>query len=146
MNFLQTAAILAATEFIDEGKLIAQAYLEIMAIYIKMRRCVDSNDLFTSLSTQLNFIYRYVFGNLRCIRFEFQSWAVEKISWVLGSVNLGVLLTKKDSSLTDLLQLRLFPGRLAVDFENVSETKSFEKNFGGIEYRYNKVVVTLVIS
>lgn len=124
------AEILAATEGIDEGKMIAQAYSEILGFDIKLRLCVDSKDLFTSLSTQRNSIDRSIRGDVGCIRFEFQTGAVDKISWIPGNLNLADPLTKKDSQLTDLLQLSLFSGKLAVDIEDSSESKSSEKNFG----------------
>ncbi len=124
------AEILAATEGIDEGKMIAQAYSELMAMEIKMQLCVDSKDLFTSLSTQRNSIDRSIRGDVSSIRFEFQTGAVEKISRVPGNVNLADPLTKKDSQLSDLLQLTLYKGRLCVDLDASSETKHSQKNFG----------------
>lgn len=124
------AEILAATEGIDERKMLSQAYSELMGLNIKMRLCVDSKDLFTSLSTQRNSVDRSIRGDVSCIRFEFQTGTVDTISWVPGNVTLADPLTKKDSQLTDLLQLSLFSGRLSVDLEKVSESKSSEKNFG----------------
>lgn len=124
------AEILAAGEGIDEGKVIAGAYSELLNMDIRVRLCVDSKDLFTSLSTQRNSIDRSIRGDVGCIRYEFQTHAVEKISWIPGKTNLADPLTKKDSSLTDTLQLTLFSGRLCIDFDSVSETKSSERNFG----------------
>lgn len=124
------AEILAATEGIDEGKTISSAYSELMCMDIKLRLCVDSKDLFTSLSTHRNSIDRSIRGDVSCIRFEFQTGAVDKISWVPGNVNLADPLTKKDSQLTDMLQLTLFSGKLCVDIDRVSETKCCEKNLG----------------
>lgn len=124
------AEILAAGEGIDEGKVIAAAYSELLDMDIRVRLCVDSKDLFTSLSTQRNSIDRAIRADVGCIRYEFQTGAVEKISWIPGNTNLADPLTKKDSSLTDTLRLTLFSGRLCMDFDAVSETKSSEKNFG----------------
>lgn len=49
------AEILAASEAIDEGKIITIAFKEILSIEIEFDICVDSKDLFTSLSTQRKF-------------------------------------------------------------------------------------------
>lgn len=45
------AEIMAATEGIDEGKMIAMAYSELLGFDVNMKLCVDLKDLFTSLST-----------------------------------------------------------------------------------------------
>ena len=124
------AEIFAAAEGIDEGKTIAKAYSELLDMEIKLRIAVDSKDLFTSLSTQRNSIDKSIRGDVSCIRFEFQTGAVDTISWIPGQANLADPLTKKDSCLTDALQLTLFTGRLRFNFEEIAETKSSEKNFG----------------
>jgi len=124
------AEILAAAEGIDEDKIIAQAYYELEDMDIRMRLCLDSKDLFTSLSTQRNSIDRSIRGDVSCIRFEFQTGNVERISWIPGKLNLADPLTKKDSPLTDMLQLSLFTGRLCLDLQDVAQTKSSEKNLG----------------
>lgn len=74
---------------------------EIFAIYIKLRIFVDSNDLFTSLSTQRLSIDRSIRGDVEPIRFEFQTSAVQNIGWVPAKINLTDVLTKKDSALND---------------------------------------------
>ena len=48
----------------------------------------------------------------------------------IRKVNLADPLTKKDSALATMLLLSLFNGRLCVDFEEVAETTSSDKNFG----------------
>lgn len=121
---------MAATKGNDEGKFIAQAYSEILNTDIKMRLCFDSKDLFTSLSTRRNSIDRSILSGVSCIRFEFHTGSVDKISWVPGNVCLEGPLTKNDSQITDLLHLSLFTGRFFVDIEKVSESNSSEKNFG----------------
>lgn len=124
------AEILAASEGIDEGKSVAAAYSEIMDMDIRVRLCVDSKDLFTSLSTQKNSIDSSIRGDVGCIRFEFRTGTVEKISWIPGKVNLADPLTKKDSVLTEPLQLTLFTGRLSLYLDTVAETKSAGSSFG----------------
>ena len=124
------AEILAATEGIDERKTIAKAYSELMDMDIKMQLCVDSKDLFTTMSTQRNSIKRSIRGDFSSIPFEFQTGNVHKISWVPSNVNLADPLTKKNSQITDLLQLTMFTAQLCVDLDQVAETKSYEKSFG----------------
>ena len=124
------ADILAAAEYIDEGNTISKAYSELLDMDMKVRLAVDSKDLFTSLSTQKNSIDNLIRGDVSCIRFEFQTGAVDQISWIPGRINLADPLTKKDSSITGALQLTLFTGRLCMDFEEQAETKSSQKNLG----------------
>lgn len=124
------AEILAASEGIDEGKTIAKAYSGILGMDIKLPLAVDSKDMFTSLSTQKSSIDKSLRGDVSCIRYDFQTGAVDEISWIPGHANLADPLTKKDSCLTDALQLTLFTGRLCFKFEDTAETKCSEKNFG----------------
>lgn len=124
------AEILAAFEGIDEGKTIAKAYTEVLDMEIKLRFALYYKDLFTSLSTQKKSIDKSIRGDVSCIRYEFQTGAVDKISWIPGQANLAEPLTKKDSSLTDAIQLNLFTGRLCFKFEDIAETKRSDKNFG----------------
>ena len=124
------AEIFAAAEGIYEGKTVAMAYSELLDVEIKIRVLVDSKDLFTSLSTQKNSIDKSIRGDVRCIRFEFQTGAVDEMSWIPGRINLADPMTKKDSCPTDALQFTLFSGRLCIDFEELAETKSSQKNFG----------------
>lgn len=56
--------ILPVSEGIDEGKCVAAAYSKIMDMDIKVSLCVDSEDLFTSLSTQRNSIDSSIRGNV----------------------------------------------------------------------------------
>lgn len=124
------AEIFAAGHGIDNGKAVAHAYSQILNMNIPVRLCVDSKDLFTSLSTQRNSIDRSIRGDVASIRYEFQVGNVRQISWIPGKLNLADVLTKKDSPLTDALQLTLFTGRLHIDLEGNTETKSADKNYG----------------
>lgn len=108
------AEIMAATEGIDEGKMVANAYSEIMDMVIRMRLCVNSKDLFTSVSSKRNSIDCSICGDVGCIQFEFKTGSVDQISWFPGEINLADALTKKDSQLADMLQLSLFLDRLCV--------------------------------
>lgn len=74
------AEIFAASERIDEEKTIAKAYSELLDMDIKLRLFVDSKDLFTSLSTQRSSIDKWIRGDVSCVRHEFQTGAVDRIS------------------------------------------------------------------
>ena len=124
------AEILASSEAIDEAKGIAHAYSEILNIDVRVHLCVDSKNLFTSLSTQRNSVDRSIRGDVACIRFEFQVGNLDQITWIPGKTNLADALTKRDSPLTDALQLTLFSGLLNISYEECAETKSAEKNYG----------------
>lgn len=122
------AEILAVAEGIDEGKMLAQAYSELFDIDINLQLCVDSKDLLSSLCTQRNAIDRSISGDVSCIWFEFQTGAIHKITWIPGEVNLADQLPKKDSVLSEAMQLAMFIGRLILKLEDISETKSFKNN------------------
>lgn len=49
---IPSAKILAASEAIDEGKMLKKAYSELLNVNVKLIVCVDSKDLFTSMTTQ----------------------------------------------------------------------------------------------
>lgn len=116
------AEILAASEAIDEGKVIYGTYSELLSMDISVELCVDSKDLFTSMSTQRNSIERSIRGDVSCIRFELQVGSVSDITWIPGKINLVDPLTKPDSPITDSLQLPLFNVRLNLDYEHASES------------------------
>lgn len=124
------AEILAAGEAIDEVKSIAHAYSELLDRHIDIHLCVDSKNLFSSRSTQRNSIDRSIRADVACIRYEFQVGNVDEITWIPGKLNLADVLTKKDSMLSEALQLTLYTGRLTLPFEDTLESKSFLKNLG----------------
>lgn len=103
---------LAADEGIEDAKVIASAYSELMDMDIGVRLFADSKDLFTSLPTQKNSIDRSIRDGFGSIRYEFQSGAVEEISWIPRSTILVDPPTKKVSSLTDVRQLTIFSSRI----------------------------------
>lgn len=124
------AKVFAAAEGIDEGKIVRNAYYELLDVHVKLFVCVDSEDLFSSISTQKNSVDKSIRGDVAGIRFEFEGITVDSVPEFPGSTNLADPLTKKDSSLTETLRLTLSTGRLCTDFDAVSETKFSLKNFG----------------
>lgn len=124
------AEIMATSECIDEVKVISHAYMELMNIEVRVQVCVDSKDLFTSLSTQRNSVDRSIRSDVACIRYEFQTGCIDAITWIPGKLNLADVLTKSDSPLTDALQLTLYTGRIQIDFGHQLETKQSKRNYG----------------
>lgn len=69
VKFIPVAEILAAAEAIGEWKSVAHFVQELLEIKIEIQLRVDSNDLFTILSTQIQSIDLSIRGNVACIRF-----------------------------------------------------------------------------
>ncbi len=127
---IPAAKILAASEGIDEGKLIKGVYKELFNTDVQLQICVDSKDLFNSMSTQRQSIDRSIRGDVACIRYEFQTGSVNEISWIPGKMNLADVLTKTDSPLSEALKLTMFNGKLCFNYSDVIETKSSERHYG----------------
>lgn len=100
---IPAAEVFAAAEGLDDGKVVCNAYNELLNVNVKLRLCVDSKDFFSSLSTQKLSIHKSIRGYVSSIRYEFQTGAVDKISWIPGTTNIADPLTKKDSCLTNAL-------------------------------------------
>lgn len=124
------AESLAAAEAIDEGEQLSKAFSENFRVEVKLLICVDSKELFTYLSTQILSLDKSIRCDVVCIRFEFETGEVDRIIWIPGKVNIADLLKKKDSPLSEVLQLTLTTGRICVDLESTMQTKSSEKIFG----------------
>lgn len=65
-----------------------------------------------------------------CIKNEFQTDAVHKISWIPGKINRADPLTESDSALSKIFLLCIQTGKLYVDIEEGAETNSAEKTLG----------------
>ena len=127
---MPAAEILAASEAIDEGKMIAKTVSQLLGIPIPLTILVDSKDLFTSMSTQRNSIDRSIRGDVGCIRFEFQTGNIQNITWIPGKTNIADVLNNTDSFLTEALNLTIGTGKLSIDYTTNSETKCSERNLG----------------
>lgn len=84
---------------------------------VELIRITDSKDLFSTLSTERNSIDKSIRADVNVIGFEFETKAVDKIICIPGRLNLADPCPKRDSSLSDMLQLLLFTGKLPIDFE-----------------------------
>jgi len=111
------AETLAAGEAIDNGQMLKDALSFVLGIKIHLTIVVDSKDLYTSLTTQRNSIDRSIRADVNIIRFEYEVGNVDEIVWIPGSTNLADPGTKPDSALSEALQLTLFEGRIAIDFD-----------------------------
>lgn len=77
---------------------------------------VGSKDLLTSLTTQLNNIYRSIRGDDNFMRFEFETYIVRHMICIRGTTNLADLGTKSNSPLTQTIQLQLYSGKIPMYF------------------------------
>ena len=112
------AEILAAGETIDEGKVLANAYRELLHMEIELLVALDSKDLFETLSTCRNSIDRSIRADVSVIRYEFETQKVNRMSWIPGKVNLADPVTKPNSPLVEALQLSFFTGELSTSFQD----------------------------
>lgn len=108
----------------------SNACSELVIVDVETQLCADSKDLFTSLSTQKNSIDGGIRGDFASIRFEFQVGNIDLITWIPGKADLADPSTKKDSALSEALQLTMYTGKLPFYFNEASETKSAGKHYG----------------
>lgn len=66
------AETLAASEAIDEGKVLKKAFSVLFGFTVPLIIVIDSKDLYTSLSTQRNSIDRSIRADVNIIRFDFE--------------------------------------------------------------------------
>lgn len=64
------------------------------------------------------------------IWFEFQTGTVHGISWIPRNINMDDVLTKVDSTTSDMCHLFLASGILQIDYKIQSESKSVKRIFG----------------
>lgn len=101
MKLVPAAETLATGKAIDEAKILANTYSELLDMHISIRLCVDSKNLFLSLSTQRNSINRSTRADVACICYEYQVGTMDKITGLPGKFNLADGLTKKYSVVSD---------------------------------------------
>lgn len=78
---MPTAKVLASAEAIDEAKIIAHTFQELLMSIVYILLSLDSKVPFTSLSTERNSIHRSVRDDVACIRFNFHFGNIYKITW-----------------------------------------------------------------
>lgn len=113
---IPAAELFAAAEGIDDGKVVCNTYNELLCVKVKLCICVDSKDLFSSLSAQKMSIDKSIRGDVSFIRYEFQTGAFSKTLWIPCTTNIVDLLT-------------MFTGKLTIDYSSVAETQTGYKNY-----------------
>ena len=119
-----SAEILAASIAVDEGMLLSAAFSVLLGTRIPVIVIVDSKDLFDSLTSCHIPEDRSIRADVQLIRYYFETKQIDKVVWVPGSANLADPLTKKDSPLSDALQLLLFQGSMPFDFDKMLHRNS----------------------
>ena len=95
-----SAETLAAGEAIDEGKILVKALQEVLSTEVRLSIGVDSEDLFSTLSTCLLASGRSIRADVSSTRFEFATKNVSSMIRVPGKINLADLGTNPYSHLT----------------------------------------------
>ena len=94
---------LAAGEAIDEGKVLVKDFEELLSTEVNLCTVVDSEDLFSTLSSCRVASDRFIRFDFSAIRFEFATKNLSSMIWVPGKINLADPGTKPDSLLTQTL-------------------------------------------
>lgn len=106
------AKILSTEEDIDESKMITHVYMKLLKLEVRVHVCVDSKNLSMYFSTHHNFPDLSIRSDIAWIKYGFQVGNVNEISGIAGKLYLADVLTKSGKSLNDMLQLKLFTGRI----------------------------------
>lgn len=99
------AKLLAASNSMDNWKVICKLATLLFRIAVEVTRFVDSKHLSRFLSTQSNSIERFILPIVDTIRFEYESGGVDEVLLLPWSSNLGHPETKTDSPSLTPLQL-----------------------------------------
>ena len=96
-----SAATIAASQAIDEVKLLKLALKVLLQTSIEFVLVVESKALFDSLTSCRDATDRSIRGDVSVIRFQFETRSDDKVIWINGSSNLSDKLKKP----TVLLQI-----------------------------------------
>ena len=129
VKYVAAAEIVAVGEAIDEGKMAKFALQDMLKIDVHLIVVTDSKDLYNSLSTQRNATDRSVRADVNVIRFDFETKAVDQLVWIPGRTNLADPGTKRDSTLSEALQLLLYTGKIPIDLSE-AEVRSSNRPLG----------------
>ena len=66
---------------------------------------------------------------MNVIRFDFETKAVDQLVWIPGRTNLADPGTKRDSALSEALQLLLYTGKIPIDLSE-AEVRSSNRPLG----------------
>lgn len=123
------AEILAASESMDEGKILKKTMTKVLQVPLRLIVALDSRDLFTSLSTQRNSIDKSIRADINVIRYEYEIRNADDIIWIPAKVILTDPGTKPDSPLTQNMIQTMSCGRIAIDL-TAHETRSADQPLG----------------
>lgn len=112
---------------------------------VKLRFSVYSKDLSSSLSIQKLSDDKLVCGDVSSTWHEFQTDAIDEISWIPGPTSIANPLRKKYSCLTSGLHLTMFTEKLSIDYSSVAETRKFEMHPGWRSSDVNIVVLVTTL-
>ena len=124
-----SAEVLAAGMAVHEGILISSAFSRLLNANIPVIIAVDSKDVFDSLTSCHVPEDKSIRGDVQLIRHYFETKRIHRVIWIPGSLNIADPLTKKDSNLSDSLQVFLFDGRLPFGFKS-AKSRNSEPNLG----------------
>lgn len=126
---IAAAEVLAASEAIDEGKILKSTFSTLLSSPVRLVIIVDSKDLYTSLSTRRNSVDKSIRADVNLIRFEYEMRTVDEFCWVPGAVNLADPGTKTDSPLCQSLQLLMHSGKIPIDLSR-HEARRNDRSLG----------------
>lgn len=119
-----TAEILAASETIDEGKVLKQSLPPLLSVSINLIDALDSRDVFTILSTQRNSIDKSIRADVNCIHYDFEVKNVNEIIWIPGKATLTDPGTKTDSPLAHTRSQPLSHCLILIDLSGLESRRS----------------------
>lgn len=104
----------------DEGKIIASTISTVLSVHVTIHVALDTNDLFTSITTQQISIDKSIRVDVNVIHYHFKRENVSRIFWLLGRQNLADPNRKSDSPLITLIQILPSDGRVPLDYLTVA--------------------------
>lgn len=119
-----SAETIAASNAIDDGKIVRDALSMILKLSIDLIICVHSKDLFDTLTTCHNATDKSIRGDIAFIRYEFEFGNVNHIIWLPGKHNFADPVTKPNSPLESSVQLMMFGGVIPIELDNANTRKS----------------------
>lgn len=124
-----SAEILAASEAVDDGRVIRKCLSRVFNMYVSLVMVVDSKDSLSSLSTSRVPQEKSIAADVTLLRYYFETKQLDKLVWIPGKINIADALTKRDSPLCNALQLLMFDGALPHAFTG-NETADAHKSRG----------------
>lgn len=110
-----SAETIASGFSIDQRKLIAKSYEELLDIKTSLGIAVYSMDLQKPVTTCHEPSDKSVSTDIKVIRYEFETKNVNWMTWLPGKITLADPLSKKDSLMVKPLQLLMYTGEIPID-------------------------------